>query len=204
MIPPFKYYFYPFLNILKKKGCCRLFDLIGYIAKELNLSNDDLKELTKGGSITKHNSRVNYCAAYLKRMGFVSSDSPGAYRITDRGILILKEYGAELTLTDLRNLPEFVATQVNANNSDVVFVKAHTTKSGKIVNAYICNKNLLKEKNPNIVKEVAESYRKSIKKEETSNTGAGVAGGVVEARAVEGAAGDDVALGCGVLRAKCD
>lgn len=168
MIPPFKYYFYPFLSILKDKGQCRLYDLFGYIAKELNLTSDDIKELTKGGRTTKHHSRVNYCAAYLKKMGFVVADSPGAYRITDRGIQILNEFGIKLTLSDLRNLPEFLATQVNAENKDVVFVKPHITKSGKFVNAYICNKKQLRKQNPNIAKEVTETFRKTIKTEQSN------------------------------------
>ena len=105
MIPPFKYYFYPFLHSLSIKGCSRLADLSSYIAEELKLSADDMKERTKGGSITKHTSRINYCASYLKKMGLVSVSSPGAYSISNKGLEVLEKFGERLTLTDLRNLP---------------------------------------------------------------------------------------------------
>lgn len=161
MIPPFKFYFYPFLNILYQKGCCRLYDLSNYIANFLKLTREDRQELTKSGKVKKHTSRVNYCASYLKRMKLVESVSAGAYIITKRGEEVLKEYGAKMTLSDLRNLPEYIATQINATNDDFVYVKPHI-RGGKKISAYVCNKKSLKAKNPNIEHNLTASFRKQI------------------------------------------
>lgn len=74
---------------------------------------------------------------------------------------MLEKYDEDLTLESLRELPEFIATQINAKNKDVVYVKLHK-RGNKIIGPYICNKKLLNQKYPNIVRSVAESYRQSL------------------------------------------
>ena len=161
MIPKFKYYFFPFLKNLESKETCRLYDLSKYIGKDLGLADTDMSATTKGGRQTKHSSRVNYCASYLKKMGLVEAYSIGSYRITQRGKDVLKQYGTNLTLESLRELPEFIATQINADNKDVVYVKSHK-RGDKIIGPYVCNKKFLKIKNPNIVTSISENYRESL------------------------------------------
>lgn len=97
-------------------------------------------------------------------MKLVESVSAGAYIITKRGEEVLKEYGAKMTLSDLRNLPEFIATQINATNDDFVYVKPHI-RGGKKISAYVCNKKNLKSKNPNIEHDLTASFRKKISEE---------------------------------------
>ncbi len=84
------------------------------------MSNEDYNEYTKSGRVTKHFSRVNYCASYLKKMGLVEAFSVGSYKITTKGLEVLEKYGEDLTLDNLRELPEFIATQVNSENTNVV------------------------------------------------------------------------------------
>lgn len=168
MIPKFKYYFYPFLDNLSKKGNCRLYDLSRYIGVDMKLTHQDLNERTKSGRVTKHSSRVNYCASYLKRMGLVEAFSMGSYNITAKGISVLEKYGNELTLDSLRELPEFVATQVNPKNADIVYVKPHK-RGSKTINPYVCNKKLLKAKNPNIEPSMIDSLRMVLLNEGSGN-----------------------------------
>ncbi len=167
MIPSFKYYFFPFLNNLEKRGACRLYDLGRFIANDLKLTSLDIQELTKGGKLTKHQSRLNYCASYLKKMKLVESFSSGSYTITLRGKDVLKEFGPSMTLDDLRNLPEFIATQINATNDDFVYVKPHI-RGGRKISAYVARKNSFKSKNPNVELEFSESYRKKLKSDSQS------------------------------------
>lgn len=150
MIPKFKEYFAPFLLILKDKGDCRLYDLAQYIAEYFNLTSKDLMDKTSSGKITKHLSRVNYCASYLKKMGYVENYSMGVYRVSPKGENLLKELGSHFTLDELRIRPEYISTQVGKNNSETIYVKSHI-RGGKIINPYICKKKQLKKDNPNIV-----------------------------------------------------
>ena len=161
MIPSFKYYFYPFLFNLKKRGSCRLYDLGRYIATDLKLKKADLQEHTRGGSVSKHQSRLNYCASYLKKMNLIVRVSSGTYEISSRGEEVLEEFGEALTLDDLRNLPEFIATQISATNEDSVYVKPHI-RGGKKISGYVSNRKNLNPNNPNIATELSESYRKQL------------------------------------------
>ena len=168
MIPKFKFYFYPFLKNLAERESCRLYDLARLVAKDLGLNADDLSETTKSGRQSKHCSRVNYCASYLKKMKLVEAFSTGSYKITQRGKDILRKYGTNLTLSDLRELPEYLATQINANNTDIVYVQSHK-RGDKIIGPYTCNKKMLNAKNPNIVSEIPNNYRKDLV-EKTTNS----------------------------------
>ena len=44
------------------------------------------------------------------------------YVITERDKEILKEYDSLLTISELRNLPEFIFTQINVTKDDYVYV----------------------------------------------------------------------------------
>lgn len=161
MIPKFKFYFYPFLKNLADRESCRLFDLARLVAKDLGLSEEDLSENTKSGRQSKHCSRVNYCASYLKKMKLVEAFSTGSYKITQRGKEVLKKYGANLTLSELRELPEYLATQINTENTDIVYVQSHK-RGDRIIGPYTCNKKMLNAKNPNIIAGIHNIYREAL------------------------------------------
>ena len=97
----------------------------------------------------------------------IDTFSSGSYTITSRGKDVLKEFGEDMTLDDLRNLPEFIATQINATNDDFVYVKPHI-RSGKKISAYIAHKSNFNSKNPNVEIEFSESYREKLKSERKS------------------------------------
>ena len=119
MIPPFKLYFYPFLLCISNRKEKKLFLIAKEIADFFNLSSDDLKEMTKQRSSSKHQSRVNYCATYLKKLGLVTSKPKGIYTITDKGLMMLEKKGDKLTRDDLKVLPEYINMQINKDNPDV-------------------------------------------------------------------------------------
>lgn len=151
MIPKFSSYFYPFLKNLKEIDSCSLKQLSMMICRDLGLNESDLEEVTRSGSTTKHKSNLNYCAAYLKKMGLVERPSQGNYKITLKGLDVLEKYGDKFSLSSLRELPEFILTQFNPKNSDMVCVKAHK-KGNKIIGAYVCRKEMIRKDNPNVLK----------------------------------------------------
>ena len=149
MVPKFSSYFLPFLKNLHKRDVCSVGTLSKMICADLHLSEDDLIERTRGGSVTKHKSNINYCVAYLKEMGLIEKAGFGVYKITQRGIDVLKTYGDRLNLATLRELPEYINTQYNPKNKDVVMIMPHK-KGDKMVGAYCCNKKLISKNNPNL------------------------------------------------------
>jgi restriction endonuclease Mrr len=101
---------------------------------------------------------MNYCASYLKKMGLVETFSMGSYRITEKGRKVLEKYGDKLSLSQLRELPEFIATQINAYNTDAVYIKPHY-RGGKYIAPYVCKKQSLNSKNVNIGHSITDSFR---------------------------------------------
>lgn len=149
MIPKFSSYFLPFLKILKEKNVCPLATLSKLISVDLQLTDSDLQEMTRGGSVRKHKSNINYCAAYLKKMGLVETPKNGIYTITSKGLVVLEKYGDNLNLSTLRELPEYVLTQYNPKNKDMVVVKPHK-RDGKMIGAYTCRKESISKNNPHL------------------------------------------------------
>lgn len=149
MIPKFSSYFLPFLKNLQKKDVCSLGALSKMVSMDLHLSEEDLNERTRGGSITKHKSNINYCVAYLKKMGLIEKANFGVYKITQRGNDVLNTYGDKFNLSTLRELPEYLNTQYNPNNKDVVMIMPHK-RGDKMVGAYCCSKKLISKNNPNL------------------------------------------------------
>ena len=149
MVPGFKLYFYPFLLCLLQNEKARLSDISLFIIKYFDLKESDLAEMTKQGKTSKHISRVNYCASYLKRLGLVENIRIGIYAITQKGKDILIEKGEKLTRDDLRVLPEYIEMQVNRKNDNMVFVEGHYNRIGKFIPGYWCDKKCLSEETLN-------------------------------------------------------
>lgn len=104
----------------------------------------------------KMETRVTHEEAAIA--GLIDTFSSSSYTITSRGKDVLNEFGEDMTLDDLRNLPEFIATQINATNDDFVYVKPHI-RSGKKISAYVAHKSNFNSKNSNVEIEFSESYR---------------------------------------------
>ena len=149
MTPGFKLYFYPFLLCLTQNEKVRLSDISLFIIKYFDLSDSDLSEMTKQGKSSKHISRVNYCASYLKRLGLVDNKPVGVYTSTPKGKKIFLEKGDKLTRDDLKALPEYIEMQVNKENENMVFVEGHYNRMGKFIAGYWCDKKNLSEETLN-------------------------------------------------------
>ncbi len=147
MIQPFKYYFLPFLLSLKDKNTHKIIEISVFVGTFFNMSSEELSTLTKGGGVTKHNSRINYCASYLKRMGFVETKTRGLYSITPKGISLLKTYGDTLTLDSIKVIPEYLELQKGKSNPDCdrILIAGHY-KNGKYIPPYYCNVNQVGER----------------------------------------------------------
>ena len=165
MIPAFKLYFYPFLLCLNDDVEKTLARIAMFIADYFCLNEQDLCERTKRNSNTKHMSRINYCASYLKRLELVSSKSKGKYSITDKGKALLEKKGDSLTRDDLRFFPEYASMQNKRTSLDMVYVKEHYSKEGKIIPGYWCNiKNISKKNREKAITDTIEFQNKNNKK----------------------------------------
>ena len=90
MIPKFKAFFRPYLEILREKGPMSKDCLTKEIAIVMNLSQDAIKQKTKAGSNVL-SQRVHWTTVYMMKAGMIKRVRRGIYEITDSGKDLLEK-----------------------------------------------------------------------------------------------------------------
>jgi restriction system protein len=98
-------------------GEVRIGEVVDRLAKDLNLSEDDLAELIPSGKQTTFSNRVHWAKSYLKQAGLVEATKRAHFRISERGKEVLKSGIDKIDINYLKKFPEFIAFQ-NRSSSD--------------------------------------------------------------------------------------
>jgi len=77
------------------------------VADVLKLSDEERKALLPSGRQTRLANRVAWAKVYLAQAGALVSPRRGYFRITDRGLSLLKEGPQRITIKHLEQFPEF-------------------------------------------------------------------------------------------------
>lgn len=104
-----KYYelYASLLAVIKDGQVHSIGEIRDQIAKNLNLSEEDLSKKLPSGKQTVFNNRVAWAKSYLKKAGLVISPRRGHFQITSEGLLILE---SNLPITNellAQKYPEF-------------------------------------------------------------------------------------------------
>jgi len=86
-------------------------EAVEVLAKEFNLTDDDLKELLPSGIQSTFVNRVAWASTYLKKAGLLEATRRGYYRITSRGQELLNKHPKTINVKILRQYPEFLEFQ---------------------------------------------------------------------------------------------
>lgn len=81
------------------------------LAKELGLTEDDLKEMLPSGIQATFVNRVGWASTYMKKAGLLEATRRGFYKITDRGKDLLKKQPKTINVKLLKQYPEFLEFQ---------------------------------------------------------------------------------------------
>jgi len=81
------------------------------LAKELGLTEDDLKEMLPSGIQATFVNRVGWASTYMKKAGLLETTRRGFYQITDRGKELLKKQPKTINVKLLKQYPEFLEFQ---------------------------------------------------------------------------------------------
>jgi restriction system protein len=81
------------------------------LAKELGLSEDDLKEMLPSGIQSTFFNRVGWASTYMKKAGLLETTRRGFFQITDRGRDLLKKQPKTINVKLLKQYPEFIEFQ---------------------------------------------------------------------------------------------
>ena len=82
-------------------------EICDLVARYLELSEEDLRELVPSGQKPLFLDRVSWAIAYMKQAGLVDRPRRGVYVITDRGAEVLRRYPDRIDNTVLKQFPEF-------------------------------------------------------------------------------------------------
>lgn len=81
------------------------------LAKELGLTEDELKEMLPSGIQATFVNRVGWASTYMKKAGLLEATRRGFYKITDRGKDLLKKQSKTINVKLLKQYPEFLEFQ---------------------------------------------------------------------------------------------
>lgn len=83
-------------------------EAIEALAKELGLTDEDLREILPSGIQSTFVNRVGWAATYMKKAGLLESTRRGFYKITLRGRELLKKQPKTINVKLLNQYPEFL------------------------------------------------------------------------------------------------
>ncbi|MEH1866853.1 MAG: restriction endonuclease [Nostoc sp.] len=83
-------------------------EVIGALADQFNLSEDERKELLPSGQQPLFDNRVGWARTYLKKAGLLATPKRGYFEITEEGINVARQSQKEINIQFLNQFPDFI------------------------------------------------------------------------------------------------
>lgn len=83
-------------------------EAVEVLAQELNLTEEDLREMLPSGAQSTFGNRVGWAATYMKKAGLLEPTRRGYYQITERGRELLAKQPKVINVKLLEKYPEFL------------------------------------------------------------------------------------------------
>jgi restriction system protein len=106
-IPDFQTLMRPLLEHLSDGADHSNQETASVLADQFHLSEDERTQLLPSGKQSLFTNRVAWAKSHLKQAGLVESPRWGVYRITTRGIALLREIDGPITMKVLSQFPEY-------------------------------------------------------------------------------------------------
>ena len=114
-IPEYQIFLLPILQLVRDQKEHSLTETYEAMAQEFALTPEERAELLPSGKQSRFENRVGWARTYLKKAGLIDSAGRGKYRITKRGLEVLKTQPTSLTKDYLTQFPEFREFQTRQN-----------------------------------------------------------------------------------------
>jgi restriction system protein len=118
-VPDYQSLMYPLLKIAADRNEHTLSEAIETLAQQLKLSEQDRKELLPSGKQRKFDNRIHWARTYLVKALLLTSTGRSKFRITDRGIEVLRNNSSQINVKFLAQFPEFIAFRDNKTNGEM-------------------------------------------------------------------------------------
>ncbi|MGB8700979.1 MAG: winged helix-turn-helix domain-containing protein, partial [Thermosynechococcaceae cyanobacterium] len=86
-------------------------EAVEVLAKKLNLTEEDLREMLPSGTQFTFANRVGWASTYMKKAGLLEATRRGYYQITARGHELLKKQPKTINVKLLKEYPKFLEFQ---------------------------------------------------------------------------------------------
>ena len=103
-IPDFQTLMLPILKLLSKNNIIKLSEMVDIMSDEYNLSKEERNEWLPSKVQKTMYNRVAWAKQYLKNSELIESPEKGSFKITQKGLDILKKNPTKIDLRFLRNL----------------------------------------------------------------------------------------------------
>lgn len=194
MIPDYQSCMLPLLKFASDEKVHTLPEAVAYIASLFNLTEEEKKQMLPSGTLTIIFNRVGWAKTYLKNAGLLEDPKRATFRITKRGIDLLKENPPEINTKYLARYEEFVAFQNKKSeknkNKNVISeeTESNITPEESIEFGFQKLKNSVSEDIINKIKECSSNFFEKLVVELLVKMGYG--GTLKEAGQVLGKSGD--------------
>ena len=111
-VPDYQSLMLPLLRFAgEKKGETSTSEAVEVLAKELHLTDEDLKAMLPSGTQFIFVNRAGWASTYMKKAGLLEVTRRGFYRITPRGNELLNKKPTAINVKLLKQYPEFLEFQ---------------------------------------------------------------------------------------------
>jgi len=111
-VPDYQSLMLPLLRFAgEKKEETSTDEAVEALAKELGLTDDDLKKMLPSGIQFTFVNRIGWASTYMKKAGLLEATRRGYFRITARGQELLKKQPKLINVKLLKQYPEFIEFQ---------------------------------------------------------------------------------------------
>lgn len=114
MIPDYQKILLPLLKLAENGEVHKYREAINNLAEKFELTEEEKKELLPSGNDKVFDNRVGWAKTYLKKAGLLEYPKRGYFKITDRGLKVLKEDPDKITSKYLKKFEEFNNFQENS------------------------------------------------------------------------------------------
>lgn len=118
MIPDYQTCMLPLLKFASDEKIHTVQDAVIHIAEIFNLTEEEKQQMLPSGLQSVIFNRVGWARTYLKKAGLLEDPKRGTFKITKRGLDLLKENISELNVKYLNRYEEFVAFRNKRNEKN--------------------------------------------------------------------------------------
>ncbi|HUX28842.1 MAG TPA: winged helix-turn-helix domain-containing protein, partial [Terracidiphilus sp.] len=124
-IPDYQTLMLPLLQLTGDRREHTLAQVAEAIAEKFKLTEAERKEMLPSGGQLKIFSRIGWSRTYMAKAGLLETVSRGKFKITNRGLALLKTNPAKIDVNLLNQYPEFVEFRTGASGTKSNFGNAN-------------------------------------------------------------------------------